>query len=85
MRPNRRLDRIEAALREQHARGPACDQCGAPSTVWRPMVWLGIESSLGTCDGCGRRTLKATGRPVEPEHWRFIVRGEPPPGWKPLA
>lgn len=76
-----RMDRLEAAFTRPDL-GPPCDRCGAPKTVWRPAVWIGLEEELGTCDGCGRSMDKRLGRPVQPTmHAVILTRGEPPEGW----
>jgi hypothetical protein len=81
----RRLDALEAAF-NQPDQGPPCDRCGAPGTVWRPAVWIGLDGTLGECEGCGRAMDLRLNRPVEPTmHTMILTRGEPPEGWKPLG
>lgn len=79
----RRLSALEVAF-DQPDLGPPCDRCGAPKTVWRPAVWIGIEDRLAECEGCGRTMDTQLGRPVEPTmHTMILRRGTPPEGWNP--
>lgn len=79
----RRLDRLEAAFNRPDL-GPPCDRCGAPKTVWRPAVWIGVEEELGSCEGCGRTMDLRAGVPVEPTMRTMILRcGTAPEGWTP--
>jgi hypothetical protein len=74
----RRLDALEAAFTRADL-GPPCDRCGAPRTVQRPAVWVGLETHLGECEGCGRTLDLRFGHPIEPTmHTIILWRGTPP-------